>query len=134
MADATTIVLATAEGRSAEERALAAAIDATPSIQSLFDRHAWERPGACAPACNSASGGWLRVSWSRLAEDSRRAAAGLRALGVGPGDHVAIVLDNRAPTNAISACCAAAQRWCRLIRAAQPMNSLISSERRIADG
>src|SRR4051794_30455658 len=87
--------LATAGGQSAEERALAAAIDATPSIQSLLDRHAQQRPDTCALACNSASGDWVRVSWSRLAEDSRRAAAGLRALGVGPGDHVALLLDNR---------------------------------------
>ncbi|MGD9615547.1 MAG: class I adenylate-forming enzyme family protein [Alphaproteobacteria bacterium] len=94
-AGATATVSATAYARSAEERALAAAIDATPSIQSLLDRHARERPDACALACNSASGDWLRVSWSRLAEDSRRAAAGLRALGVGPGDHVALLLDNR---------------------------------------
>ena len=95
IAEISASVLASAEGRSAEERALATAIDATPSIQSLLDRHARERPDACALACNSASGDWVRVSWSRLAEDSRRVAAGLRALGIEPGDHVALLLDNR---------------------------------------
>src|SRR5689334_24329719 len=95
IAGTTASVLTGAKGRSAEEQALAAAIDATPSIPSLLDRHARERPDACALACHSASGDWLRVSWSRLAEDSRRAAAGLGALGVGPGDHVALLLDNR---------------------------------------
>jgi acyl-CoA synthetase (AMP-forming)/AMP-acid ligase II len=78
-----------------EERALAAAINATQSIQWLLDHHARERPDACALACCSASGDWVDVSWSRLAEDSRRAAAGLRAIGVEPGDHVALLLDNR---------------------------------------
>src|SRR3954469_531972 len=102
IADGTASVLTASEGRSAEERALAAAIDATPSIQSLLDRHAQQRPDTCALACNSASGNWLRISWSRLAEDSRRAAAGLRALGVGPGDHVALLLDTAAPTSALS--------------------------------
>ena len=80
--------------RSAEMRALAAAIDKTPSIQSLLERHARERPDACALACCSA-GDWVDVSWGRLAEDSRCAAAGLRAVGVEPGDHVALLLDNR---------------------------------------
>src|SRR4051812_15154363 len=59
-------VLATAGERSAEERALAAAIGATPSIQSLLDRHAQQRPDACALVCNSTSGDWLRISWSCL--------------------------------------------------------------------
>jgi acyl-CoA synthetase (AMP-forming)/AMP-acid ligase II len=88
-------VPASAEGCSAEERALAAAIDATTSIQSLLDRHAQQRPDACAVVCNSAADGWMRASWSRFADDSRRAAAALHALGVGPGDHVALLLDNR---------------------------------------
>ena len=79
----------------ADERALAAAINARQSIQSLLDRHARERPDACALACCSASGDWVDVSWSRLAEDSRRAAAGLRTIGVEPGDHIALLLDNR---------------------------------------
>jgi acyl-CoA synthetase (AMP-forming)/AMP-acid ligase II len=78
-----------------EQQALSAAIDATQSIQSLLDCHARERPDACALACCSALGDWVDVSWNRLAEDSRRAAAGLRALGVAPGDHVALLLDNR---------------------------------------
>jgi acyl-CoA synthetase (AMP-forming)/AMP-acid ligase II len=80
---------------SARDRALAAAIGATPSLQSLLDAHAERRPDAVALACTSAERGWVRASWARFAEDTRRAAAGFRDLGVAPGDHVAVLLDNR---------------------------------------
>ncbi|WP_343038705.1 long-chain fatty acid--CoA ligase [Skermanella pratensis] len=40
-------------------------------------------------------GEWLRQSWEEVARDVRRAAAGLRGLGIGRGDRVAIVAENR---------------------------------------
>ncbi|UEM04901.1 long-chain fatty acid--CoA ligase [Skermanella rosea] len=41
------------------------------------------------------AGDWRRQSWEEVARDVRRAAAGLRGLGVGRGDRVAIVAENR---------------------------------------
>ena len=87
--------LTLADQRSTRDQALAAAIAATPSIQFLLDRHAAQRPDAVALACASVGGNWLHVSWARFAEDTRHAAAGFRHLGIDPGDHVAVLLDNR---------------------------------------
>ena len=88
--------LAATSQRSAREQALAAAIKATPSIHSLLDKHATQRPDAIAFACASVEGLWVRASWARFAEDTRRIQAGFHDLGIGPGDHVAVLLDNRA--------------------------------------
>lgn len=41
------------------------------------------------------AGEWRRQNWEEVARDIRRAAAGLRGLGVGRGDRVAIVAENR---------------------------------------
>ncbi len=72
------------------------ALAAVPSVQFLLDRHAAHRPRRIALACASAAGGvWRHASWARFAEDTRRAAAGFHDLGIGPGDHVAVLLDNR---------------------------------------
>lgn len=78
-----------------ENRVLLASINTIPSIPSLLDRRALERPDAIALACASATTGWTRVSWARFAEDTRRVAAGLHELGVKGGDHVAVLLGNQ---------------------------------------
>jgi len=56
------------------------------TLPGLLERH-----DAAAPALIDRG---QRVSFAQLADESRRAARGLRALGVGPGDRVAIWLPN----------------------------------------
>jgi len=65
---------------------------------SLLDhllRHARERPDGIALR-EKHLGRWRETTWGQYAEQVARAAAGLRALGVGPGDRVAIHGENRA--------------------------------------
>ncbi len=64
---------------------------------SLLDhllRHARERPTDVALR-EKHLGRWRETTWAGYAEQVARAAGGLRALGVGPGDRVAIHAENR---------------------------------------
>ncbi|MGH8902598.1 MAG: AMP-dependent synthetase/ligase [Egibacteraceae bacterium] len=58
----------------------------------------WERaaqPGAEHILCYPTSGGWAGLSWGELGERVRAAAAGLIAIGVQPGDRVALMSSTR---------------------------------------
>ncbi len=57
-------------------------------------RHAGERPDAVALR-DKHLGRWRETTWGQYAERVARSAGGLRALGVGPGDRVAIHAENR---------------------------------------
>ncbi|EWY36042.1 hypothetical protein N825_31745 [Skermanella stibiiresistens SB22] len=59
----------------------------------LFDQAA--RLGDRPLLISKRDGDWRSASWAEVAADVRRAAAGLRALGIGRGDRVAIVAENR---------------------------------------
>ncbi len=95
--------LEAAQRRLVPDDVLARSISATPSIQSMLDRHAAERPEAIALACTSVKDGWIRANWRRFAEGSVRAASGLRRVGISTGDQVAILLDNRSAYECLTA-------------------------------
>jgi long-chain acyl-CoA synthetase len=64
------------------------------SLPALLLGHARERPDA--PALREKHRGrWRETTWAGYAERVARAAHGLRALGVGPGDRVAVHAENR---------------------------------------
>jgi long-chain acyl-CoA synthetase len=64
------------------------------SLPDLLLRHAQERPDA--PAIREKRRGrWHELTWGGYADRVKRAAAGLKALGVQPGDRVAIHGENR---------------------------------------
>jgi long-chain acyl-CoA synthetase len=64
------------------------------TLPELLLQHAQERPDA--PAIREKRRGrWHELTWSGYADRVKRAAAGLKALGVQPGDRVAIHGENR---------------------------------------
>jgi long-chain acyl-CoA synthetase len=64
------------------------------SLPDLLLQHARERPDA--PAIREKRRGrWHELTWAEYAERVKRAARGLRELGVRPGDRVAIHAENR---------------------------------------
>ena len=64
------------------------------SLPGHLLRHAAERPGAVALR-DKHLGRWRETTWKAYAERVARAAGGLRALGVAPGDRVAVHAENR---------------------------------------
>jgi long-chain acyl-CoA synthetase len=64
------------------------------SLPAHVLRHAAERPDAVALR-DKHLGRWRETTWKGYAERIARAAGGLRGLGVGPGDRVAIHAENR---------------------------------------
>ncbi|MCW3011219.1 MAG: fadD [Solirubrobacterales bacterium] len=64
------------------------------SLPAHVLRHAAERPDAVALR-DKHLGRWRETTWKGYAERIARAAGGLRALGVAPGDRVAIHAENR---------------------------------------
>jgi long-chain acyl-CoA synthetase len=68
--------------------------DIEPTLPAVLVRRARETPGALALR-KKELGRWKPYSWSRYAERTARVAAGLEKLGVGPGDRVAVLSENR---------------------------------------
>ena len=67
---------------------------ATASLPALLLEHARERPDAVALR-EKHRGRWREFTWSQYALRVARTAHGLRALGVEPGDRVAVHAENR---------------------------------------
>ena len=67
---------------------------ATKSLPSMLLAHAAERPDAVALR-EKHRGLWRETTWAQYAERAARVGLGLRALGVTPGDVVAIHAENR---------------------------------------
>jgi len=66
----------------------------TSTFPQLLNQHAEARPDA--PAVREKEYGiWQTWTWRQAAEEVRALAAGLLSLGFAPGDHLAIVGDNR---------------------------------------
>ncbi|WP_205696976.1 long-chain fatty acid--CoA ligase [Conexibacter sp. SYSU D00693] len=65
-----------------------------PTLVHDLLRHAAERPDAVALR-DKHRGIWRETTWAGYADRVARAAAGLQALGVGPGDRVAVHAENR---------------------------------------
>ncbi|MGV9560635.1 AMP-dependent synthetase/ligase [Streptomyces sp. NPDC003522] len=67
------------------------------TLPHLLARNAREHPGLPALSWQSADsdGGWTTFSWAEVREHTRSLAAGYRALGVGRGDHVLLMMSNR---------------------------------------
>jgi len=64
------------------------------TFPALLLRHAQERPGR--PALREKDLGiWQTLTWAEVADQVRKIAYGLAALGVQPGRHVAVVGENR---------------------------------------
>ena len=72
----------------------AAASQQAATMPGRLLAHAAQRPRAVAYRVKLL-GRWNEVRWSEYAEQAERVGRGLAALGVGNGDHVAIVADNR---------------------------------------
>ena len=65
-----------------------------PTFPRLLAKHAAERPGA--PAIREKDLGiWQAWSWSRLRDEVVAIAAALESEGFGPGDHLAVIGENR---------------------------------------
>src|SRR4051794_13666579 len=65
-----------------------------PTIVELFARRI-EADGPRAALAVKRGGPYQWLSWDELAADVRRMAAGLVALGVEPGERIALVSENR---------------------------------------
>jgi len=65
-----------------------------PSITAMFFDQA-KRHAAEAFLWHKGGGGWVSLSWADTAREVTALAAGLRAIGVMPGDRVALVAENR---------------------------------------
>ena len=68
--------------------------DQASNLVLLFLDHA-ERNGHTPFLWHKAGGEWLSLSWRQAALQVARLAAGLRAVGIKPGDRVALVAENR---------------------------------------
>ncbi len=68
------------------------AVAALPNILALVDRQVREH-GALAAVKHRRDGRWQDVSWAELARRARDVSDGLAALGIRPGDRVAVVGD-----------------------------------------
>ncbi|MFG2869338.1 AMP-dependent synthetase/ligase [Streptomyces sp. NPDC048338] len=68
-----------------------------PALPQLLARNAREYPGLPGLSWQSADGDgdWTTLSWAEIHEQTRSLAAGYRALGVGRGDHVLLMMANR---------------------------------------
>ncbi|HUL60029.1 MAG TPA: long-chain fatty acid--CoA ligase [Anaeromyxobacteraceae bacterium] len=64
------------------------------SIPALVERAAAAHPTACA-ARSRRDGRWVDASWTEVAQRVRRISDGLAALGVRPGDRVAVLSETR---------------------------------------
>jgi long-subunit acyl-CoA synthetase (AMP-forming) len=64
------------------------------TVPGLFAACVAERPGAVALRWKDGDG-WAEWTWSEYADRACRVAAGLAALGVGPGDRVVLLMRNR---------------------------------------
>ncbi|WP_164156249.1 AMP-dependent synthetase/ligase [Sandarakinorhabdus rubra] len=74
--------------------ALAARVDAAPNLVSLFLAHAAEQP--TAPMLLSKQGGqWQTISWGEARDIVASLSAALIGIGIGKGDRVALVSENR---------------------------------------
>ena len=79
-----------------EERALAERMSAAPdSFGAMFTERVRESGSAEAFRSRDASGTWVSQSWAQTGEQVDQVAAGLVALGVQPGDRVAIASGTR---------------------------------------
>ncbi|MFI0238621.1 AMP-dependent synthetase/ligase [Streptomyces sp. NPDC016845] len=67
------------------------------TLPQLLARDASSYPGLPALSWQSADrdGEWTTLTWAEVDEHTRRLAAGYRALGVGGGDHVLLMMANR---------------------------------------
>jgi crotonobetaine/carnitine-CoA ligase len=64
------------------------------TLPMLLDEHSEQRPGARALVFEDSSGSVREWTYRRLAEDTRRAAAGFAGIGVRAGDKVVVHLPN----------------------------------------
>lgn len=71
-----------------------AAFAGWPSLPAMFFSRAG-RLGRHPLLHARRNGRWIASTWQEVAEDVRRCARGLRSLGVGTGDRVAIISENR---------------------------------------
>src|SRR4051812_50215225 len=67
-----------------------------PDIGGMIAARAARDPARTAVRFRDPAGKWTDLSWGELDYRRLRIAAGLRSLGVGPGDRVAFVSHNRA--------------------------------------
>jgi long-chain acyl-CoA synthetase len=65
------------------------------TLPSLLARNAADRPDAPALSWRAPDGGWTTLTWSRVRDRVAALAEGYAALGVGPGDHVLLMMGNR---------------------------------------
>ncbi|CAL9588604.1 Long-chain-fatty-acid--CoA ligase FadD15 [Streptomyces sp. enrichment culture] len=69
------------------------------TLPQLLARNADEHPGlpglSWQPADPDGDGDWTTLSWAEVHARTRSLAAGYRALGVGRGDHVLLMMSNR---------------------------------------
>jgi long-chain acyl-CoA synthetase len=77
-----------------ERHAAPGAAGPARTLPALLLEHAAERPDVVALR-EKTLGRWIETTWARYAERVAHAAAGLRALGVQPGEKVAIQAENR---------------------------------------
>jgi len=70
---------------------------ADPTLPQLLTRNAREYSQLPALSWQSADsdGNWTTLGWGEIDEHTRGLAAGYRALGVGRGDHVLLMMSNR---------------------------------------
>ena len=62
------------------------------TVTHLLRARAHEAPDAPGIFCADGAGGWIEWSWSEYWEHARQAGAGLRASGIGRGDHVVMLV------------------------------------------
>ncbi|PDP85628.1 long-chain fatty acid--CoA ligase [Glycomyces fuscus] len=65
------------------------------TLPSLLARNAADRPDEPALSWRAPDGGWTTLTWSRVRDRVAELAGGYAALGVGPGDHVLLMMGNR---------------------------------------
>ena len=87
--EAITAAASTRLERHFDQRVLRCFIDRPANINAMWRAAARRSPDAEAVVC-----GERRLTWTELEQQVLRAAAGLQALGVAPGDRVALLLGN----------------------------------------